>query len=344
MKTFLILSVFMFQVSSAARAAVSSGGKYIIDRSAVLPGAAVEGGSISVSGSLSEFYPVTGDRVTLNSGLFALYDGFLGRKLPNSRLVPGFISVSDLGWINVPAGALSFDYEVYARINPQASPLRVKPSVITSANSKIEGNRGEFSRPLENSTVEINFLDDSGNYRAEAVPKNITLTLAYKDNNHDGILDGTMPPVRAATLSAWVLDEQKALWVRMPSASVNTSLNTVNYPVYSLGVYSLFGAADTRVDEVYAYPVPWRPNAGNPEFGTLEDGITFTNLPTEGTIKIFNLAGELVKTIEIPKDLFPARLKWEVRNNSGENVVSGVYIWQVSSGSNRKSGKLMVIR
>ncbi len=337
---------------ASAHGLVSSGGPYSLERSIVAPGM-----SANITGSTAPamsvvfcfgepFYPTKGDRTKLESGFldkyFVIYDGFFGRKFLNSHLLTYRIRLPrGAGWLTVPGGSVPFDYDIYARVNPQLFHLRVKPSAVDIANLKIEKNRGVYSKPFNDNVVEINLVDGAGNYYMKPLKKPMTLSLGYRDSNSDGVIDGTAPRVKEKTLSSWVLDEQQELWVRIPGAYVDTSQNTINYSLMRLGVYGLFGVTDTFVGDVHAYPVPWRPS--DPRFYTPE-GIYFTNLPDEGAIKIFNLAGELVRKIEIPKDLDPSRLQWNVRNEAGENVVSGVYIWQVYSGNNTKSGKLMVIR
>ena len=338
--------------AASARGLVSSGGPYSLEKSIVAPGifAEVSGSTVpamSLAFCFGEpFYPVSGDRTRLESGFsddfFVIYDGFFGRKFLNNHLLTHHIRLPrGAGWVTIPGGSVSFDYDIYARADPQAFQLRARPSAVLEANLKIERNRGIYSRPFNDNVVEINLVDGGGNYYMKPLKKPMTVSLMYRDSNRDGVIDGTAPPIREKTLSSWVLDEQQELWVRIPGAYIDPSQNTINYTLTRLGVYGLFGVTDTFVGDVYAYPVPWRPR--DPRFYTPE-GIYFTNLPNEGTIKIFNLAGELVRKIEIPAGLFPSRLQWDVRNKAGENVVSGVYIWQVHSGNNTKSGKLMIIK
>jgi len=52
--------------------------------------------------------------------------------------------------------------------------------------------------------------------------------------------------------------------------------------------------------------------------------VTFTNLPSRATIRIFNLAGQLVRTIR--KDTDVQYQRWDLLNESGFPVASGMYI------------------
>lgn len=108
--------------------------------------------------------------------------------------------------------------------------------------------------------------------------------------------------------------------------------------------FSVFGYvyADNDVSEVSVYPIPFRPNGELSQNGTVADGITFANLPSEGEIRIFTKKGELVKKAAFNSGA-PA-YNWDVKNENGDEVVSGVYVWRIKSGSNSKKGKLIIIR
>ena len=87
--------------------------------------------------------------------------------------------------------------------------------------------------------------------------------------------------------------------------------------------------------------MPFRPNAGNPaRYGTWAGGITFTSLPAYGRIKLYTISGALVRDF----DIAAPTLKWDLKNTDGQIVSSGVYLWEITAGKNRKTGKLVVIK
>lgn len=88
--------------------------------------------------------------------------------------------------------------------------------------------------------------------------------------------------------------------------------------------------------ETYAYPVPYV------EKQSPSQNITFKELPGEGTIKIFTVSGEEVKNLDVANGQLTR--PWDLTNNSGERVATGVYFYQVNAGGKRSSGKLVVIR
>jgi len=64
--------------------------------------------------------------------------------------------------------------------------------------------------------------------------------------------------------------------------------------------------------------------------------VNFTGLPGEGSLKIYNSIGELVKEQPLGSD---GRAVWNV-----SDVNSGVYLYEVNSPSVIKMGKVVVIR
>jgi hypothetical protein len=52
--------------------------------------------------------------------------------------------------------------------------------------------------------------------------------------------------------------------------------------------------------------------------------VTFSHLPDQATVRIFNLAGVLVQTIQ--KDEPGQFLRWNLSNEDGLPVASGLYI------------------
>ena len=92
-------------------------------------------------------------------------------------------------------------------------------------------------------------------------------------------------------------------------------------------------------DKISVYPVPYKPNSGGRYGG---NGIYFTNV-TEGTnLKIFNIAGEKVfeTTIEEAGDFL-----WNAKNNSGNNIASGIYFYYIKTSDGKKvKGKLAIER
>jgi len=87
---------------------------------------------------------------------------------------------------------------------------------------------------------------------------------------------------------------------------------------------------------VQVYPNPWRSDkhAGHPS-------ITFAGLTTGTTIKIFTVAGHHVKELHADTGSLP----WDLTNDAGDKVASGVYVYLITDGAGDKvKGKVAVIK
>lgn len=250
--------------------------------------------------------------------------------------------------LTLPANSVEKSlFEITMNNNPADQPLAADPDKIANANSKMVNNEGAWSQLFSSNLLEMSIFDDQSFYTKPLANRGV-LSLRYKDDDNDGILDGSNPPVRANTLNAWILDEVSSSWVQMPEAAGDRSSKMLSVYFGQPGVYALFGAQDLAVRNVKAYPVPFRPNgpqagSGQGQTGTEAGGITFENIPQAGNIEIYTLDGRLVKKIGIPENLPIQKLVWDVKTSSGEKAASGVYIWRVVSGGESKTGKLMVI-
>ncbi|MFH1714856.1 MAG: T9SS type A sorting domain-containing protein [Elusimicrobiota bacterium] len=90
------------------------------------------------------------------------------------------------------------------------------------------------------------------------------------------------------------------------------------------------------LEDAYAFPNPFRSNNED------HKDITFTELTTEADIEIYTLSGELVR--KLTKDPGKLTLTWDLTTDSGDEVLSGVYIYSIKSGTDKKSGLLIVIK
>ena len=83
-------------------------------------------------------------------------------------------------------------------------------------------------------------------------------------------------------------------------------------------------------DSIQVYPNPFIPSEGHRR-------VTFEKVPDGSTIRIYTMSGELVNEIEIVNTLG----RWDGKNNLGENVTSGVYIFTIGEC---RSGIVAVVR
>jgi len=80
-------------------------------------------------------------------------------------------------------------------------------------------------------------------------------------------------------------------------------------------------------------PNPFKPSLGHTE-------IRFINLPSGASVKIFHIEGRIIRTLQ-EKD---GEAKWDVRDNEGNSVSSGFYLYRIESEKERQTGKIVIIR
>ena len=104
--------------------------------------------------------------------------------------------------------------------------------------------------------------------------------------------------------------------------------------------------AKQDIDRIGVFPNPYYA-FNQAETSRLDRFVTFNNLPERAVVRIFNLAGQLVRRLE-KADASPF-LRWDLRNRRDDFVASGMYIAHVrvdlpTGGSADKVLKLAVIQ
>ena len=81
--------------------------------------------------------------------------------------------------------------------------------------------------------------------------------------------------------------------------------------------------AKTQVDQINVFPNPYY-GVNTEEINKYNRFVTFSHLPEKATIRIFNIAGVHVRTIN--KDDIDQFLRWDLANTAGLPVASGLYL------------------
>jgi hypothetical protein len=81
--------------------------------------------------------------------------------------------------------------------------------------------------------------------------------------------------------------------------------------------------AKQDVEKINVFPNPYY-GVNSEELNKYNRFVTFSHLPAKATIRIFNLAGVMVKTIE--KNSTSQFERWDLANDTGLPVASGLYI------------------
>ena len=99
----------------------------------------------------------------------------------------------------------------------------------------------------------------------------------------------------------------------------------------------VIGAMVSDLTQVRVYPNPVRPSVGD------KGAITFDRLPAGTRIQLFTAGGELLETLEVT-DQDHNRKEWWLTSNSTADVSTGIYIYVLEFDTEKKIGKVAVIK
>ena len=88
----------------------------------------------------------------------------------------------------------------------------------------------------------------------------------------------------------------------------------------------------STLDSVIVYP--------NPRYLNKGQAVKMSFLPSGSKIYIYTITGELVKTLEEDSGL----ATWDCRNEVGQIVTRGIYIYLITSNTEQKTGKIAIIK
>ena len=115
----------------------------------------------------------------------------------------------------------------------------------------------------------------------------------------------------------------------------------------AISAFLVFLCAGIIAADVIVAPVPWVPESGNAKTGNLTEGIKFAGVPSKAEILIYTISGNLVRKIvnnSAVTSTMASPVSWDGKNESGNYVASGVYLWVVKTAEKTHKGKLIVVR
>ncbi len=104
----------------------------------------------------------------------------------------------------------------------------------------------------------------------------------------------------------------------------------------------------SNFDNIVIYPNPYIPNDGNTSTGTPYvgnddgSGIYINGLMSNSKILLYTIDGKLVFETITPAGI--GFYQWNVKNNSGCELASGIYILYVNNASNQATKKISIIK
>ncbi|MFU8860108.1 MAG: WD40/YVTN/BNR-like repeat-containing protein [Cyclonatronaceae bacterium] len=102
--------------------------------------------------------------------------------------------------------------------------------------------------------------------------------------------------------------------------------------------------ASANLGEIRVVPNPYLvTHVGETAFSGRQ--LHFTNLPAQCTIRIFNVAGRLLQTIDVNNSYDNDRYIWDMRTKEGDEISYGIYIYHVdAAGAGSTTGKFAVMK
>jgi hypothetical protein len=97
----------------------------------------------------------------------------------------------------------------------------------------------------------------------------------------------------------------------------------------------------TNLEDVWVVPNPYRGAEAWDLNGASE--VHFINLPKRAHIQIYTISGDLVRELD-HDDAVRDFERWDLKNGNGQDVVSGIYVFRVTSGSFHRQNRFIVIR
>jgi len=160
----------------------------------------------------------------------------------------------------------------------------------------------------------------------------------YIDNN---VIDGFK--YRYA-LTAYSADGESGIPPVQNSKNVGAQ-NIENVPnITSVVPHAAFASVRSELDLIRVVPNPYRVIA-DWELSQDERMIKFTHLPQKCTIKIFNVAGEWMQTLEHGfNSAIDSEEIWNLRTHENREVAPGLYFFHIKSNLGEKTGKFVIIK
>lgn len=122
-----------------------------------------------------------------------------------------------------------------------------------------------------------------------------------------------------------------------PPGYVRSGVGTLTGGSYTLnwGTVNSWRPAQADVSKSHAYPNPCNLGRGC-------NNVTFTRLTMDATVRVYTISGELVATIKKSSSI--DSIGWDLRNSSGRQIASGLYLYISDGNGTVKRGKLVVVR
>jgi hypothetical protein len=199
----------------------------------------------------------------------------------------------------------------------------------------VDGNLDSLWDPTDSTTGGREYVFV---FRSTYSPTPDTFYLNHNINSECDIFDmlyAWWPLKRSATDTVDNGDYLEFLFANPSTANDRYTIRTTAPVIASASL------AKGQLSRVRAVPNPYF-NRSAYELTQFDRQIKFTNLPTTCTIKIYNLAGELVRTLQ-KTDPTTSQLTWDILSEARLPIASGIYLWRLEApGIGEAQGKMVI--
>ncbi len=238
--------------------------------------------------------------------------------------LPNVVSAGQGAQFVLPAGAFSADGLVTASTSAQTAAVQAATQKLLAID--------RFANPV--TVLNFSASDLSSNPLQPSTP--LAVTLPFSSTVKPGFVDNTNPPVRVDMLALWWLDPTTQSWVRLPGSSANAATGKLAATVPHFSTFALIGSQDASLSNAFAFPVPYVPSKQSTRV------ITFQNLSSAGSIRIFTVSGKLVRELDFNDG--SGQATWDAKNSAGRDAASGLYLYVIQSSAETKKGELIIVR
>jgi len=205
------------------------------------------------------------------------------------------VTVSNNGLTNsaviVPAGAIPGSLTIDVSIGAILAPPSPPPGFVF------------FKTPVEMTPSGMEFS------------RTISLEIPYEDDDLERM--GISDPAR---LVGKTYNVGAGAWEDV-TTTANTSSRKIQLATDHFSAFSVMAPAATDFSQVNVYPNPFTPALGHSQ-------VRITGLPPGSEVKLFSLAGDLVRTLS---DGGGGNVEWDGKNSAGMAAASGAYVAVVNS-------------
>ncbi len=147
-------------------------------------------------------------------------------------------------------------------------------------------------------------------------------------------------------LSVFAYDLYRGEWIKIGS-KIDAAANTATISVSTLNrYYGIFGADSSggTIADVTVSPRVFTPGQGSRNFDRVSLTYTINGSPDSVEVAVYTVEGKRVYFIEKPGDTGGGQIFWDGRDDNGNMVKGGIYVYVIRAGEERYRGTIVIAR